>query len=273
MSKIIIEAGSLSVRQRLKELAEYRELLWTLAYRDVRVRYAQTAVGFAWAIINPLLQILLLSFVFGTVAKTGTGESNVPHILYTTAGMCGWVYFSNVLSGASNSIIGAQSMVKKIYFPRLILPLSKALTAFIDLAVMLGIILFLMFIYGIMPTTSILFLPFFLFIAVISGLAVGIWLSALTIRFRDFKQITPLMLRLGMYATPIAYPASAVPEQYQLLFFLNPIAGVVEGVRWSLIGGEEPSNYILLSFGVVLILFTWGLLYFLKIERSIADII
>ncbi|MEM8527032.1 MAG: ABC transporter permease [Bacteroidota bacterium] len=271
--KIVIEAGQFSFRQRFKELFAYRELLFTLAYRDIRVRYAQTAVGLAWAVVNPVLQILLLSFVFGTIAKVGTGDSDIPHIIYTTAGMCGWVYFANVLTGASTSIIGAQAMIKKIYFPRLILPLSKALTGFIDLAVMLVIIFLLILIYGLPLSPNLIYLPIFLSIAVLSGLAFGIWLSALSIRYRDFTQITPLLLRLGMYATPIAYPASAVPEKYQLVFYLNPMTGVIEGVRWCFVGGTAPSEYIYLSFFLIVGLFISGMFYFFKIERSIADIV
>lgn len=237
------------------------------------MRYAQTAIGLAWAIINPLLQIILLSFVFGSIAKVGTADSDVPHIIYTTAGMCGWVYFANILTGASTSIISAQGMIKKIYFPRLVLPLSKALTGFVDLAVMLAIILVLMLLYSITPSINLIYLPFFLFVAILSGLAFGIWLSALSIRYRDFTQITPLLLRLGMYATPIAYPTSAVPEKYQLIFYLNPMAGVVDGVRWCFLGGSLPKHYIYISFIIIICLFISGLFYFFKVERSIADIV
>ncbi|NJL77192.1 MAG: ABC transporter permease [Saprospiraceae bacterium] len=268
---MIITPRRNSLYFNLKEVVRYRDLLFTLAYRDLRIKYAQTAIGFTWAFLNPLFQILILSFVFGVVAKFDTGST--PHILYTAAGMCGWTYFSDLLSSASGSIIGAQAMVKKVYFPRLILPLSKALPALVDLGVMLLLIFILMLIYGIAPSINILWFPLFLFVAISSGLAIGIWMSALTIRFRDFTYITPLLLRLGMYATPIAYPASAVPEQYKFVFYMNPMAGVVEGVRWSLIGGEAPNTYSYLSFGIVFVLFVTGLLYFNRIERKIADIV
>ena len=271
MEKIIITAKRNSLYFNLREVVRYRDLLFTLAYRDLRVKYAQTAIGFAWAFLNPLAQIVILSFVFGKIAKFDTGET--PYLLFTAAGMCGWTYFSDLLGSASNSIIGAQNMVKKVYFPRLILPLSKALPALVDLGIMLLLIILLMLFYQRLPSFSIVWLPVFLVMAIISGLAIGIWMSALTIRFRDFTHIIPLLLRLGMYATPIAYPASAVPAAYQFVFYLNPMAGIVEGVRWSLIGGEAPDRLAFLSFGIVLVLFVTGLMYFNRIERKIADIV
>ncbi len=273
MNKQIIEPNKSFFSLNLKEVWEYRELLWTLTYRDVRVKYAQTAIGFAWAVVNPVFSILILTFVFGTVAKVGTGEAGVPHIIYTTAGMCGWTYFAAVLSGAGNSIIGAQGMVKKIYFPRLVIPLSKAISAFIDLTITLVIITLLMVFYSVTPSMNIVWLPLFLLAAIVTGLAGGIWMSALTVRYRDFTHISPLLLRVGMYATPIAFPSSSVPEQYKTLFYFNPMAGVVEGVRWSLLGGEAPSGYVYISFGIIFLIFIAGLYYFNNIQRKMADIL
>ncbi len=271
--KTIIKPSKNPFKINFKELWQYRDLLWTLTYRDFRVKYAQTAIGFTWAIINPVFTILILSFVFGTIAKVGTGDTGVPHLLYTTAGLCGWTYFATLLGQAGNSIIGAQGMVKKIYFPRLVIPLSKAITAFIDLGITLLIIAGLMIFYGIAPKASIMFLPLFLLIAIITGLAGGIWMSALTIRYRDFQHITPLLLRVGMYATPIAFPASAVPESYRMFFYLNPMAGVVEGVRWSILGGTPPDSYAYISFGIIIIFFILSLFYFNKVEKIMADIL
>ena len=272
-----IKAEDQTYGLELKELFRYRELLWTLTYRDLRVRYAQTTVGFLWAFLNPLLTLLVLSFVFGTVAKVGTGfdaqGQAIPHLLYTTAGLCGWTYFSTVLAEAGGSIIGAESMVKKIYFPRLVLPLSKAVTGLVDFLIILLFMLVMMVYYGVGLSWHLLYLPFFLLMAIVSGLAAGIWMSALTIRFRDFQHITPLLLRLGMYATPIAYSASAVPEAYQVLFYLNPMTGVVEGMRWSLIGGAEIQPYAYLSFALMGLLLFSGLYYFKRVERVMADIL
>ncbi|MCH2023542.1 MAG: ABC transporter permease [Saprospiraceae bacterium] len=275
MYKTIIEPSN-GINLNLKEIWQYRELLWTLTYRDIRVKYAQTAIGFAWAIVNPLFTLLILSFVFGTVANVkveGTDGVVVPHIIYTITGLCGWQYFSEVLAQAGGSIIGAQNMVKKIYFPRLIIPMSKAITAFIDFAVVIIIMIICMIIYQFPPSENIIYFPLFFIIAVVSGLSAGIWMSALTIRFRDFQHITPMLLRIGMYATPIAYPASAVPEKYQLLFYMNPMAGVVEGMRWCIIGGAPLHYYAYISFFVIFLFLVFGLMYFKRVERVMADIL
>jgi lipopolysaccharide transport system permease protein len=259
------------------EIYAYRELLWTLTYRDLRVRYAQTAIGVLWAVLNPLFTLFILAFVFGVVAKVELGTTAdgqpIPQLLYTVAGMAGWTYFATLLSEAGTSIIGAQGMVKKIYFPRLIIPLSKAFTAFIDFAIVLIFMAIMMIYYGFSPSANIIYFPFFFLMAVIAGLAGGIWMSALTIRFRDFMHITPFILRLGMYATPIAYPASSVPEKYQIFFYLNPLTGIVEGMRWSLLGGTPIHQYAYISFAIIAVFCVLGLFYFKKVERVMADIL
>jgi lipopolysaccharide transport system permease protein len=261
----------------LQELYAYRELLWTLTYRDMRVRYAQTFIGVLWAVLNPIFTLLILAFVFGVVAQVSTGTTAsgqpIPHLVYTAAGMLGWAYFATLFAEAGNSIIGAQAMVKKIYFPRLIIPLSKALTAFVDFVVVFCLLLLLMLFYGLMPSANIVYFPFFVLMALLSGLAGGIWMSALTIRYRDFQHIIPFILRLGMYATPIAYSTQAVPEKYQFLFYLNPMSGVVEGMRWTLLGGQPLHAYTYISFAVIGVLFLTGLFYFKKTERTMADIL
>lgn len=267
----IIEANKRRIFPNWKEINSYRELMWTLTYRDFRVKYAQTALGFLWAILNPLFTLVILSFIFGTVAKVDTGD--VPHIIYTIAGLCGWTYFASVLSTAGQSLISSQNMIKKIYFPRLVIPFSKAITGLIDLAIVFLIMAILMLIYKFKPSANLIYLPIFVIMALLAGLAAGIWASALTIRYRDFKQIIPVTLRLGMYITPIAFPASAVPEKFKILFFLNPMAGVVEGMRWSLIGGPLPQLELYISFSIVIILFFTGLIYFTKIEKVMVDII
>lgn len=276
MIKTIIEPKKDKYRVDFKELYAYRELLFTLAYRDFKVKYAQTLIGFLWAVINPLFTLAILAFVFGTVAKVEiplNGAVETPYLIYTIAGMCGWQYFATVLADAGNSIIGAQQMVKKIYFPRLVIPMSKAITAFIDFAMVILIMIALMVYYQYVPSSNIIYFPFFFLVAVLSGLAGGLWMSALTIRFRDFQHITPMLLRLGMYATPIAYPASQVPDKYLWLFYLNPMAGVVEGMRWCIIGGEPLSGYIYLSFAGIFLLFILGIFYFKSVERVMADIL
>ncbi len=269
--KTIIEKQRSPFKVNFSELYQYRELLWTLTYRDLRVKYAQTVIGFLWVFLNPIFTLIILNFVFGQVAKVDTGE--IPHVIYTIAGMCGWTYFQTVLSSAGNSLISSQNMIKKIYFPRLVIPLSKAITALINFGVVMLCLAIIMAALRFAPSANIIYSPFFVLMALISGLAAGIWMSALTIRFRDFQHITPMLLRLGMFITPIAYPASAVPEKYQLLFHLNPMAGVVEGMRWSLVGGDPPSQYAYISFVLITILLITGVFYFNKVERVMADIL
>lgn len=277
MRKIIIEPYSNPLKINFSELFAYRELLWALAYRDLRVRYAQTFIGFLWAFMNPLLSLLILTFVFGVVAKVdiGTGYDGqvIPHLLYTIVGLAGWTYFSEVFAQAGMSIINAQQMVQKIYFPRLVIPLSKAITGLVDLGVNILLIAILMLFFSYTPSPNIIFLPLFIMMAIISGLAAGIWMSALTIRFRDFQYITPMLLRIGMFITPISYPSSAVPENFRALFYLNPVAGIVEGLRWSLLGGTALNPYTYISFAVIFVFLLLGIIYFNKVEKVMPDII
>ncbi|MCB9352630.1 MAG: ABC transporter permease [Lewinellaceae bacterium] len=270
-NKTIIEPRASSLNHKLRELWQYRELLLMLAYRDFRVKYAQAFLGFAWALINPLINLVSLSFVFHRVANISTGDT--PPILFTLIGLAGWTYFSEVFSTAGDSIIGAQQMVKKIYFPRLIIPLSKAITALIDLGIVLALLLLLLIYYRVSPGSNLLFFPLFLILAIMAGLTGGLWLSALTIRFRDFKYISPLFLRIGIFITPIAYPASAVPEAYLFWYFLNPLAGIIEGFRWSLTGTVPLPVYAFVGFALLIILFVGSLLYFSKVEEVIADVL
>jgi len=271
MPSIIIDASKKGLNLNLKELWAYKDLLLTLTYRDLRVRYAQTVLGFLWAGLQPLATLTIFTLVFSRVAKVNTGD--IPYPLFALAGMSGWTYFSNVLNGAGSSIVGAQGMISKIYFPRLVIPLSKALGSLVDFGVVFLFLIVLMFWYGISPGPAFFLFPVFLFLALLSGLAIGIWLSALTVRFRDFQQLVPFVVQLGMYATPVAYPASLVPEQYQFWYFLNPMAGVVEGFRWSLLGGPVPGVMTFVSASVVLIIFITGLYYFRSVEKVMADIV
>jgi len=271
MKKTIITPSGSLFSNNLKEVYSYRGLLRSLAWKDLRVKYAQTFIGLLWALINPLFTLLILTFVFGIVVNVNTGD--IPHILYTIAGLCGWTYFSELLTEAGNSIISNQNMVQKIYFPRLILPLSKALTGLVDLGITLILVLLIMVMYGYMPSSNIIYLPFFIILAIISGLAGGIWVSALTVRYRDFRFVTQFIVRLGLYATPVAYASTSVPESYRFLFNLNPLVGIVEGFRWSILGTPFYGGGLMISIVSVAILLVSGLLYFNKVEKVIADII
>jgi lipopolysaccharide transport system permease protein len=271
MHKIYINARKKGLDLNVREILEYRDLLYTLALRDLKVRYAQTALGLLWAVLQPLTTLIVFTLVFSRVAKVDT--SPIPYPVFALSGLSVWTYFASLMSQAGSSIVSAQGMISKIYFPRLIIPLSKSVVGLVDLGISLTFLVVLMVFYGVVPSAQIIWLPLFLLLALLSGLAVGIWLSALTVRFRDFLQIMPFVVQLGMYLTPIAYPARLVPEKYQFFYFLNPMAGVVEGFRWSLLGGTAPNPMIFLSAGLVLVLLVSGLYYFRSVERVMADIV
>ena len=268
----IIDADSKRLFPDFKELFRYKDLFLTLTWRDFRVRYAQTTIGLLWAILQPVVTLTILTLVFGRFVGVKT---EVPHILFTIAGMSIWTYFSYVMTNAGNSIIANQGMVKKIYFPRLIIPLSKAVVGLIDFGIALLILIVLMIWYGVTPSVNVWMAPFFILVGVLAALSVGIWLSALSVRFRDFQHVVPFMVQIGLYLTPIAYPAEfatrQLPDWAASLYYLNPMAGVVQGFRWSLFGGEAPGNLMFVSFGVVLVILFTGLLYFRKVEDEMAD--
>ncbi|MEO1051784.1 MAG: ABC transporter permease [Bacteroidota bacterium] len=275
MSNVVIEAGRNRLMLNIRELWRYKDLFWLLAYRDYRIRYAQTALGFVWAFIQPFATLLIFTVVFGVAAKVDTKD--IPYPLFAICGMTAWTFFSYVLSNSSNSIITSQQMVKKIYFPRLIIPLSKAVVGIIDFFIALLFIVILCIYYKFVPSANIIYLPLFAIMTIISSLAVGIWMSALTIRFRDLQHVVPFLVQLGLYATPIAYPAemlvTSLPKWATVVYFINPMAGAVEGFRWSILGGQPPNDYIYISFILVLVLFVTGLFYFRKVERTMADIV
>ncbi len=272
MQTKIIDAESSRIIPNFKELYRYRDLFLTLSWRDFRVRYAQTSIGLLWAFLQPVITLLILSLVFGRFVGVKT---LVPHLLFTIAGMSIWTYFSYVMANSGNSIIASQEMIKKIYFPRLIIPLSKAVVGLIDLGITLLILIILMIYYGIVPSSHVWLAPFFILVGMIAALGAGIWLSALTVRYRDFQHVVPFIVQIGLYITPIAYPAEfatrQLPKWAAALYYLNPMAGVVQGFRWSLFGGEAPGNLFWVSLVMVLILFISGLFYFHKVEDDMAD--
>jgi len=270
MEKRIIEAKSKSIFPDFQEVYRYRQLLFSLAWRDIRVRYAQTYVGLLWAVINPVVNLVILGFVFGKISNVNTDE--VPHLLFTAAGLVVWTYFATIVGHAGNSLVSAQAMIKKIYFPRLVIPLSKALSGLVDFGIVIMCLAILMLYYQVVPSTNFLFIPLFIILIMTTGLAGGILVSGLSTRFRDFTFVVPLLLRLGMFITPIGYSSTSVPEGIRSWFFLNPLAGVVEGFRWCLFGSVlEP--YMLYSSVFVVILLLIGLWYFNKVEREMADVL
>ncbi len=268
----IIDANKNSLFPDWKELRRYKDLFITLSWRDFRVRYAQTTMGILWAFIQPIATLFILSLVFGKFVGVKT---DVPYLLYAMTGLSLWSYFAFVLTNSGSSIISSQEMIKKIYFPRLIIPLSKAAVGLIDLSISLLLMIILMFYYGVVPTSKVWMAPLFILSAMLAALSIGIWLSALTVRFRDFQQLVPFMVQIGLYVTPIAYPADfamkQLPNWAASIYYLNPMAGVIQGFRWSLFGGTPPGGLTLISFGMILILLISGLMYFRRIESEMAD--
>jgi lipopolysaccharide transport system permease protein len=246
-------------------------LLWTLAYRDFKVKYAQTLLGVIWAIIEPLFTAILLSFVFNKVADAKTYGVNP--ILFGLTGVIAWNYFANVVNQGTTSLILAQNMVKKIYFPKILLPASKALAALPDMIITVIFTIIYYLIYWNQYNLQILFFPIFLILTILSATSLGIWFSALNIRYRDFRHVVPFVIRIGLFVTPIAYTTLEIPDKYRWIFFLNPMTGVIEGLRWSLFGLEMQWNYFYISLIVIIVLFTSGFYFFNKMEKNIADII
>jgi lipopolysaccharide transport system permease protein len=275
MSRIVVDANKNRFSLNLKELFNYRDLFIILAYRDLRVRYSQTFLGLAWAFLQPVMTLTIFTLVFGRFVKIDTG--GIPYPVFALCGMAAWSYFSFVMNQAGTSIVGAQEMIKKIYFPRLVIPLSKAVVGIVDFCVALLLLAILLIAYQVNISADIIFLPLFIVLTIMASLAVGIWLSALTIRYRDFQHVTPFLVQIGLYVTPIAYPSETVikslPDWGAFLYYLNPMAGIVEGFRWSILGVGSPHPLFYLSFAVVFILFITGLLYFKKVEKIMADIV
>lgn len=254
----------------INELWVYRDLLWTLAYRDLKIRYAQTSLGLLWGIFQPLATLFIFTLVFSVAIKVDTGK--VPYPIFAFAGLYAWTYFSVVVMQGGGAVLEAQNLVTKIYFPRLILPLSKAIAATVDFAVNLLLMIGVMSWYKFLPGKNALYLPLWLIALVVTSLGVAIGLSALSIRFRDFQPIAKFGLQLGFYLTPIAYPSSLIPAKYLPFYYCNPMVGIVEGFRWMVTGGAL-SPFVFLSLAVACSILTVSWWYFRRIERIVADIV
>lgn len=269
---IIIEPPRGWAALDLKELWNYRELLFFLAWRDIKLRYKQTALGTAWAILQPLLTMIVFSVIFGELAKLPS--DGIPYPIFTYTALLPWQLFAFALTNSSNSLINSQNLISKVYFPRLIIPLASTLAGVMDFAIAFLVLLGMMAYYHIVPTLAILYLPLFLLLAFLSALAVGIWLSALSVEYRDVRYIVPFLTQFWMYATPIAYASSLIPKDWRLLYGLNPMTGVVDGFRWALLGMEIHSGLMIgISAIVVLAMFISGLYYFRQMENNFADVI
>jgi len=260
------------LRINLRAVWEYRELLYFLVWRDIKVRYKQTALGAAWAILQPVMTMVVFSVFFGRLAKMPS--DGIPYPVFAYAALLPWQLFAYALSESGNSLISNQGLITKVYFPRLVIPISAVLAGLVDFGIAFAVLLVLMLYYGIMPTAAILLLPLFIVFALATALAVGLWLSALNVKYRDVRYTIPFLTQIWMFATPVAYPSSLVPEPWRALLGLNPMAGVVEGFRWALLGKATPPGPILIvSVVAVIAMLVGGLLYFRKTESTFADIV
>jgi lipopolysaccharide transport system permease protein len=256
----------------LPELWRHRELLFFLTWREIKVRYKQTALGVAWVILQPLFAMLIFSLFFGRLGKLPS--DGIPYPLFVFAGLVPWLFFANALTNCSNSLVNNAHLLSKIYFPRLALPMSSILSGLVDFSLAFALLLVIMAYYRIAPTLNILWLPLLVLLAGVTALGVGLWLSALNVEFRDVKHTLPFLAQMWMFATPIAYPSSMVPAQWRTLYGLNPMVGVVEGFRWALLGsGEGPGRMLLASALAALCLLASGAFYFRRMERTFADVV
>jgi lipopolysaccharide transport system permease protein len=257
---------------KLREVWEYRELLYFLVWRDVKVRYKQTALGIAWVVLQPLVATVIFTVVFGNLAKIPSG--NLPYPLFAFAALLPWNYFAGALTRAGTSLVNNANLITKIYFPRLIIPLAGVINGLVDFGISLIVLVALMIYYGVVPNAAVLLLPFFLLMAIGTALGVSLWLAALGVQYRDVNYLLPFLSQVWMYATPVVYPASLFPERWRPLLGLNPMAGVVEGFRWALTGsGDAPGPLLLVSVGIIVVLLVSGLVFFRNTERTFADVV
>lgn len=264
------EGKSLSLE--LREVWAYRDLLTLLIRRDVSIRYKQSAVGIAWVVVQPIVLMTIFTVVFGHFAKLPA--EGYPYPLFVLCALLPWLYFSRALSGASDSLVSSASLITKVYFPRLILPISKTVGGLVDLGIAFGLLIAVLAWYRIVPGWQFALLPLFVGIAMITAFSIGLWLTALNVRYRDIGLIVPFIIQIWMYASPIAYSTSLVPKQWIWLYSLNPMVGVAEGFRWAVLGKSPPELApMLLSLAIVIVLLFGGLMFFRRTERSFADII
>jgi lipopolysaccharide transport system permease protein len=256
---------------RLDELWAYRELLYFLVWRDVKVRYKQTALGAAWAIIQPLLTMVVFSLFFGRLARVPS--EGIPYPIFAYAALLPWTFFAQGLVQSANSLVAGANLIRRVYFPRLVIPLSGVLAGVVDFALAFTVLLGMMVYYGIRPTAAVVWLPAFFLLAMLSALGVGVWLSALNVQFRDVRYALPFLTQLWLFVTPIAYSSSLLPQPWRTLYGLNPMVGVVEGFRWALLGTNPPAPMIAVSSLAALALLLSGVAYFRRMERTFADFV
>ena len=269
---IVIQPAKGWVALRLHDLWQYRELLYFLTWREIKVRYKQTAVGAAWAVIQPLLNMLIFTLFFGRLAKVPS--DGIPYSVFSLSGLVPWTFFSSGLSLCANSLVSSSNLITKVYFPRLAIPISSVLSGLIDFLLAFVLLIGLMFIKHVHLTAQLMWLPLFLLLALITSLGAGLWLSALNVEYRDVRYVVPFLLQFWMFATPIVYPSSLLPEPWKSIYGINPMAGVIEGFRWSLLGsGARPGPMLAVSSVMSVLIMVSGAFYFRRMERRFADYI
>jgi len=270
---LIIEPGRVE-KNYWEDLWRYRELFIILAWRDVSVRYKQTVIGIAWAILRPFLTMIVFTVIFGHLAQLPS-EGDAPYALMVFVGMLPWSLFATALGEASNSLIGNEKLISKVYFPRMIVPTAAVVTSFVDFLISFGILVILMIYYRFAPSWNILFLPFFIVLALLASLGPGLWVTALNVKYRDFRYIIPFIVQFGLYVSPVGFSSDIVPEQWRLLYSLNPMVGVIDGFRWCILGGTSPLYWpgFILSLLVVAFFLWLGITQFRKMEKTFADLI
>lgn len=272
LEELTLEAGRID-RQYWRDLWKYRELLYFLAWRDILVRYKQTAIGIAWALLRPLLTMIVFSVIFGGLAKLPA--QGVPYPILVFSAMLPWQFFSNALSDSSNSLTVNSNLLSKVYFPRLLVPMSSVIVSFVDFLISGMVLLGLMAWYNFVPNWRILTLPAFILIAFAAAIGAGLWLAALNVKYRDFRYIVPFIVQFGLYVSPVGFSSNIVPEQWRWLYSLNPMVGVIDGFRWAILGENATLHLpgFITSLTLVLLLLISGIRYFRKMEESFADII
>lgn len=271
-SVLVIESGR-TEGHYWRDLYRYRDLFYFLAWRDILVRYKQTVIGLAWALLRPLLTMLVFVFVFGKLAKLPSG--GVPYPILVFAALLPWQFFANAFTEAGNSLIGNAGMISKVYFPRLVIPASAVIVSFVDFLISASILVGLMLWYGFAPDWRILTLPFFIFIAFAAALGAGLWTAALNVKYRDFRYIIPFVVQFGLYLSPVGFSSNIVPDQWRLLYSINPMVGVIDGFRWAILGGETQLYWpgFLISIFLVFTMLATGIVYFRRTEKTFADVI
>jgi lipopolysaccharide transport system permease protein len=269
---VVIEAKKGLFHLDLRAVWQYRELLFFLVWREIKVRYKQTLIGAAWAILQPLLTMAVFTVIFGKFAKIPS--DGLPYPLFAYTALLPWVYFAQALGRSGVSLVGDANLIKKVYFPRLVIPLASAVTPLVDFCLAFSVLVGMMLWFSVAPSWGVLALPLFLFLALATALSVSLWLAPLNVRYRDIRHALPFLVQIWMYASPVAYPVSIVPEKWRLLYSMNPLVGIIEGFRWALLGKESPDFTVMIASTVVVsVLLFGGIVYFSWMERTFADVI